>query len=101
MLHVEIDERTTPLVCCPEKHCNNGNVDVSRKRNGKRLFHFTVCFFFVRIMAASTKDDMDRIGLFKEMEYVTIKDPYKETAKCKSVENFMHEHVTWRFVFFL
>ena len=71
------------------------------KKNGKRLFHFTVCFFFVRIMAASTKDDMDRIGLFKEMEYVTIKDPYKETAKCKSVENFMHEHVTWRFVFFL
>jgi len=31
---------------------------------------------------ASTKDDMDRIGLFKEMEYTTIKDPYKESAKC-------------------
>jgi hypothetical protein len=31
----------------------------------------------------ATKDDMDRIGLFKEMEYVTIKDPYKEPARCK------------------
>ncbi len=32
---------------------------------------------------ATTKTDMDRIGLFKEMEYVTIKDPYKDAAKCK------------------
>ena len=31
----------------------------------------------------TTKDDMDRVGLFKEMEYVTIKDPYKEPSKCK------------------
>ncbi|CAF0948500.1 unnamed protein product [Rotaria sp. Silwood1] len=29
----------------------------------------------------TTKDDMDRVGLFKEMEYVSIKDPYKEAAK--------------------
>ena len=26
---------------------------------------------------------MDRIGLFQEMEYVTIKDPFKEAASCK------------------
>ncbi|CAF1169496.1 unnamed protein product [Adineta ricciae] len=30
---------------------------------------------------ASGKEDMDRIGLFKEMEYVTVKDPYKEASK--------------------
>jgi hypothetical protein len=33
---------------------------------------------------ASTKEDMDRVGLFKEMGYVTIKDPYKEASRCKS-----------------
>ena len=33
---------------------------------------------------ASGKEDMDRIGLFKEMEYVTVKDPYKEASKSKS-----------------
>ncbi|CAF4523257.1 unnamed protein product, partial [Rotaria magnacalcarata] len=31
-------------------------------------------------MASTTKSDMDRIGLFKEMEYVTIKDPFKGAA---------------------
>jgi hypothetical protein len=31
-------------------------------------------------MASNTKSDMDRIGLFKEMEYVTIKDPFKEAT---------------------
>jgi hypothetical protein len=35
------------------------------------------------IMGSTDKSDMDRIGLFKEMEYVTIKDPYKEPASCK------------------
>jgi len=39
---------------------------------------------------ASTKDDMDRIGLFKEMEYITIKDPYKEQAKCMFCCNHLH-----------
>ncbi len=34
-------------------------------------------------MGSTTKSDMDRIGLFKEMEYVTIKDPYKEAARCE------------------
>jgi hypothetical protein len=34
-------------------------------------------------MGSSNKSDMDRIGLFKEMEYVTIKDPYKEPASCE------------------
>jgi hypothetical protein len=34
-------------------------------------------------MGSTNKSDMDRIGLFKEMEYVTIKDPYKEPASCK------------------
>ncbi|CAF4873541.1 unnamed protein product [Rotaria socialis] len=29
----------------------------------------------------TTKNDMERVGLFKEMEYVSIKDPYKESAK--------------------
>lgn len=33
----------------------------------------------------ATKTDMDRIGLFKEMEYVTIKDPYHEANKCKDL----------------
>ncbi|CAF0944434.1 unnamed protein product [Adineta steineri] len=32
-------------------------------------------------MAAGGKTDMDRIGLFKEMEYATIKDPYKEASR--------------------
>jgi len=32
-------------------------------------------------MGSTTKPDMDRIGLFKEMEYVTIKDPFKEAAR--------------------
>lgn len=31
----------------------------------------------------ATKEDMDRVGLFKEMEYVTIKDPYQDPSKCK------------------
>ncbi|UJR25909.1 hypothetical protein I4U23_007257 [Adineta vaga] len=30
---------------------------------------------------ASGKTDMDRVGLFKEMEYVTIKDPYTEASR--------------------
>jgi len=36
-------------------------------------------------MGSSGKTDMDRIGLFKEMEYVTIKDPYKEASRCELV----------------
>ncbi|CAF0774407.1 unnamed protein product [Adineta steineri] len=32
-------------------------------------------------MAATGKEDMDRVGLFKEMEYVTIKDPYTTPSK--------------------
>ncbi|CAF1195611.1 unnamed protein product [Rotaria sordida] len=32
-------------------------------------------------MGSSNKSDMDRIGLFKEMEYVTIKDPFKEATR--------------------
>ena len=35
------------------------------------------------IMGSTDKSDMDRIGLFKEMEYVTIKDPYKSPASCE------------------
>ena len=34
-------------------------------------------------MGSNDKSDMDRIGLFKEMEYATIKDPYKEAARCE------------------
>ena len=34
-------------------------------------------------MGSTSKSDMDRIGLFQEMEYVTIKDPFKEAARCK------------------
>lgn len=41
-------------------------------------------FFAHRSAMASTKEDMDRVGLFKEMEYVTIKDPYVDPSKGRS-----------------
>lgn len=28
-----------------------------------------------------TKNDMERMGIFKEMQYITIKDPYKNKGK--------------------
>lgn len=31
----------------------------------------------------STKRDMDRVGLFQEMKYTSISDPYKPSYKCK------------------
>ncbi|CAF3963581.1 unnamed protein product [Adineta steineri] len=39
-------------------------------------------------MAAGGKTDMDRIGLFKEMEYATIKDPYKEASRYPSKQKY-------------
>lgn len=30
-----------------------------------------------------TKTDMERIGIFKEMGYISIKDPYKAKASSK------------------
>lgn len=42
---------------------------------------------------------MERIGLFKEMEYATIKDPYKDSSKCL-YETF-RKHALWKlYVFF-
>lgn len=28
------------------------------------------------------KNDMNRVGLFQEMSYITIKDPYVPSSKC-------------------
>ncbi|CAF0752051.1 unnamed protein product, partial [Didymodactylos carnosus] len=44
-------------------------------------FYFQTCFYLEFFVNMGTKSDMDRIGLFKEMEYFTIKDPYKEPAR--------------------
>ena len=30
---------------------------------------------------ASTKNDMNRLGLFQEMKYISIQDPYKPSSK--------------------
>lgn len=29
------------------------------------------------------KSDMNRVGLFQEMKYISIQDPYKPSYKCK------------------
>lgn len=29
-----------------------------------------------------TKNDMSRVGLFQEMSYVTVQDPYVPASKC-------------------
>ncbi len=74
------------LCCCPDRNYNNGNVtfflsvfkNINKKKIRKEFFRI-----WNIIMGSTDKSDMDRIGLFKEMEYVTIKDPYKEPASCK------------------
>ena len=32
---------------------------------------------------AGVKNDMNRIGLFQEMNYITVQDPYIPSSKCK------------------
>lgn len=31
------------------------------------------------------KNDMNRVGLFSEMQYVTVGDPYVPSSKCKFI----------------
>ena len=30
----------------------------------------------------ATKNDMNRVGVFQEMSYITVQDPYVPSSKC-------------------